>query len=188
MEGLQDVVCGTVIFRLQEEPQREIEDARGEDVRFVSGPSACVDEVTLDEVPVQLSSGREFSRFHRINLIVRLEAFEMHNEHVREGVLVRCQVFAPRTEEEVIRREGIFEVTAFDVSEDDGVEEGEIGSNACVPHICDRRGEFAGVCAACETGYQVGERCGVDGCAIIDAVLEPRFGVLELPALNVDLD
>jgi hypothetical protein len=45
-----------------------------------------------------------------------------------------------RTEEEVIRRDSVFEVEAFDMSEDDGIENGEIWGDVCLLHICDRSG------------------------------------------------
>ena len=121
-------------------------------------------------------------------MIPRFEPFEVHNEHVREGVLVRCQPLAPGTEEEVIRCDCVFEVEAFDVSEDDGVEDGEIGGDACLLHVRDGSGEFVGVFAANEAGHQVGERGGVEGGALVDTALKPRLGIFQLSALDVDLD
>lgn len=100
--------------------------------------SARSDEVTFDEIVVQFPRVREFCLLHRIDLVPRFERSETHIEHVREGVLVWRQLLASGTEEEVIGRDGVFEMETFDVSGDDGVENGEIGSDVRLLHVCDR--------------------------------------------------
>ena len=187
-EGSEEIICGFVILHLHEELQREVQDARGEGFRLEGKPSTCLDEVAFDEIIVQFPRGRELGLRHRMDLVLWFEPFEIHGEHVREGVLVRRQLLAPGTEKEVIRGEGVFEVEAFDVSEDDGVENDEIGSDACLLHVRNRSGEFIGVFAAYEASHQVGERGGVKGSTLVGATLKPRFGVFQLPALNVSLD
>ena len=177
-----------MILSPHEELQREVQDARGKSFRPEGETSACLDEVTFDKIVEQFPGGRELSLRHRIDLIPRLESFEVHSEHVREGVLVRRQLLAAGAEEEVIRGDSIFEVEAFDVPEDDGVENREIRSNACLLHVRYRGGEFIGMFAAYEAGHQVCEGGGVRGGTLVDGVLEPRSGVFQLPAFNVDLD
>ena len=139
-EGSEEGVCGCVVAGLHEELQCGIKDAGGKSVRLAVEASARSDEVAFEEIFVQGSRVRELCLLYGIDLVPRFARFEAHTEHVREGVLVRRQTFSSGAEEEVVRRDGVFEVKAFDVPVDDGVENGEIGSDACLLHVCDRSG------------------------------------------------